>query len=116
MRESRRRQRPPASPALERARQRIDADPAAPLCLADLARDAGLSRYQALRGFAKLTGLTPHAYVLQRRIQAARRMIAQGTRIAETAAACGFADQSHLNRAFVRRHGLTPGAYAAAAG
>jgi AraC-like DNA-binding protein len=50
-----------------------------PLTLSDLARSCGLSRFQVLRGFARSTGLTPHAYLVQRRIQLARRLIAGGT-------------------------------------
>ena len=105
---------PRTAPELARAKARIDADPAAPHSLEELGRQAGLSRYQALRGFARLTGLTPHSYVIQQRVAAARAMIGAGQPIADAAAACGFADQSHLTRAFVRRFGLSPGTYAAA--
>ena len=90
----------------------IDDDPAAPVTLADLARESGLSRFQVLRGFVRATGLTPHAYLVQRRIHAARRLIARGTPLAEAAAASGFADQSHMTRIFVRNYGISPGAYA----
>ncbi len=92
----------------------IDDDPAAPVTLADLAHVSGLSRFQVLRGFAAATGLTPHAYLVQRRIDLARRLIGRGTRLADAAAASGFADQSHMTRLFVRAYGLAPGAYAAA--
>lgn len=102
------------APQWVRAKARIDDDPAAPITLADLAREAGASRFQIVRGFAKLTGLTPHAYVVQRRLDAARALIAAGATLANAATACGFADQSHFSRAFVRRYGLTPGAYAKA--
>jgi AraC-like DNA-binding protein len=97
---------------LARAKARIDDDPTIPITLAELAREAGLSRFQMLRGFAKLTGLTPHAYIVQRRLDVARTMIARGHTLASAATACGFADQSHLSRAFARRYGVTPGAYA----
>ncbi|WP_037151170.1 AraC family transcriptional regulator [Rhizobium freirei] len=100
--------------AIGRARELIDDDPAAPLTLAELADVCGLSHFQFLRAFSKATGLTPHAYLLQRRIQEARRLIAVGTPLAEVAFACGFADQSHMTRLFVRNFGLSPGAYAAA--
>ena len=100
--------------AIDRARDKIDDDPAAPLTLAELAEACGLSQFQFLRAFAKATGLTPHAYLLQRRIQEARRLIAVGTPLAEAAFASGFADQSHMTRLFVRNFGLSPGAYAAA--
>jgi AraC-like DNA-binding protein len=105
----------PGGPGVARARARIDDAPDAPLSLATLAGEAGLSRWQLIRGFVRLTGLTPHAYLVQRRIDAARALIAGGTALADAAAASGFADQSHFTRAFVRRFGMTPGAWAAAA-
>lgn len=94
------------------ARALIDDDPAAGLTLAELARQAGLSRYQFLRGFARATGLTPHAYLMQRRIHRARRLIGGGMRLADAAADSGFADQSHMTRLFMRSFGMAPGAYA----
>ncbi|MFS8045568.1 helix-turn-helix domain-containing protein [Rhizobium sp. BR 314] len=100
--------------AIGRARELIDDDPAAPFTLAELANVCGLSQFQFLRAFSKATGLTPHAYLLQRRIQEARRLIALGMPLAEAAFACGFADQSHMTRLFVRNFGVSPGAYAAA--
>jgi AraC-like DNA-binding protein len=102
------------SPELARAKARVDDDPTSPITLAELAREAGMSRFQVVRGFAKVTGLTPHAYIVQRRLDTARDMIAGGAVLADAAAACGFADQSHFNRAFVRRYGVTPGSYAEA--
>lgn len=97
---------------LLRARSRIDDDPSAPLTLDALAAEAALSRFHLIRAFRRLTGLTPHAYVVQRRVQRARRLILQGAPLADTAAACGFADQSHMTRQFTRACGLTPGAFA----
>lgn len=105
---------PPDNPGVARAKACIDADPAAPHTLADLARVAGASRFHVIRSFAKLTGLTPHAYLVQRRVDAARRMVRGGSTLADAAVASGFADQSHLTRAFSRRYGVTLGAYAAA--
>ncbi len=92
----------------------IDDAPARPISLADLARESGLSRFQLVRAFARATGLTPHAYLMQRRIDLARRLIADRTPLAEAAAASGFADQAHMTRLFVRNYGVAPGAYAAA--
>ena len=94
------------------ARERIDDDPAATPTLAALAAEAGLSRYQFLRAFTRLTGLPPHAYLLQRRLQHARQLVRSGLPLVEAAAASGFADQSHMTRCFVRSLGLTPGAFA----
>ncbi|WP_353643611.1 AraC family transcriptional regulator [Mesorhizobium sp. WSM2239] len=100
--------------AISMARSRIDDDPTATVTLSDLARDSGLSRFQLLRAFARATGLTPHAYLVQRRVDAARRLIRRGTPLAEAAAACGFSDQSHMTRIFTRKYGISPGAYAEA--
>ncbi|AGB71854.1 MULTISPECIES: AraC family transcriptional regulator [Rhizobium] len=101
---------------IKRARELIDDDPAASLTLAELAELCGLSHFRFLRAFAKATGLTPHAYLMQRRIHEARRLIAVGTPLAEAAFASGFSDQSHMTRLFVRNFGVSPGAYAAAIG
>lgn len=101
-----------AAPAgVARAQAWINDDPTGQHTLAALAELAGLNRYTFLRGFAKATGLTPHAYLLQRRLYVARGLIARGMPLAQVAAHSGFADQSHLNRVFVRSYGIAPGAY-----
>ena len=99
---------------IERARRRIEAVPEAALSLADLADEAGLSRFQLIRGFAREVGATPHAYLTQARVLRARRLIAAGRPLAEAALDAGFADQSHMTRAFVRQFGIAPGRYRAA--
>lgn len=110
------RNRPSTAPSRElaRAKERIDSDPASAMSLAELAAESGLSRFQALRGFTRLTGMPPHSYQVQRRLELARSLMTRGTGVSAAAAAAGFADQSHLHRHFVRRFGITPGAYFAA--
>jgi AraC-like DNA-binding protein len=102
--------------SIRRARDRIDSDPSARLTLTDLASEVHLSRYQLLREFARQLGLTPHAYILQKRIALARRLIRGGHALAEAAVIAGFYDQSHLTRCFVRQFGVTPSRYASGAG
>ncbi|CAG9258413.1 AraC family transcriptional regulator [Paraburkholderia caribensis] len=97
-----------------RARSRIDDDPASASTLADLAAEAGMSRFQLLRSFAHEVGLPPHAYRMQRRVALARHLIASGSALADAAVSAGFSDQSHMTRAFVRLLGVTPASYAAA--
>lgn len=99
--------------SIRRARDRIDSDPSAALTLADLSSEVALSRYQLVRGFARELGLTPHAYILQRRIALARRLIRRGQALADVATLAGFYDQSHLTRCFVRQFGVPPHRYAA---
>lgn len=97
---------------IRRARERIHADLSASVSLAQLAYDAGLSRFQLLRRFTRELGLPPHAYLLQQRIAMARRMILRGVPLADVAVATGFVDQSHLTRHFSRQMGVSPGRYA----
>ena len=85
-----------------------------PVSLAELARIAGLSRFELLRRFAQQNGLTPHAFQRDLRIERARTMLGNGVPAAAVAAACGFADQPHFSRVFKRLVGVTPGAYARA--
>lgn len=103
-----------SSSGIRTALELIEDDPSAPLSLDDLARVAKLSRYQTLRGFARATGLTPHAYLTQRRLALAVRKLRRGEPLVEVALAAGFCDQSHFSNVFVRAYGVPPGVYAAA--
>jgi AraC-like DNA-binding protein len=79
-----------------------------PVTTIDLARVAGLSRFQLTRQFQRALGLPLHAYHLQIRLEEARRRLQQGQTIAAVAADLGFVDQSHLHRRFRARFGVTP--------
>ena len=100
--------------AIAVAKSMIDDAPGSAVTLADLARVSSLSRFQVLRAFTSATGFTPHAYLLQRRLGLARRLIAGRMPLAQAAAEAGFADQSHMTRVFTSRYGFSPGVYAAA--
>ena len=96
---------------LEQVRERLCDEPQHVPGLAALADLAGLSKFQLLRRFAAAYGVTPHAWLLQRRAEEARSFIRRGDALAEAAAAAGFADQSHMTRIFSRQFGFTPGAW-----
>ncbi len=81
------------------------------ISLGEIAAVAGLSRYHFLRQFKATTGLSPHAYLIQRRIVLAKRAIECGATLAEAAVRSGFSDQSHFSRRFKAVHGFTPGQY-----
>jgi AraC-like DNA-binding protein len=96
---------------IRRVREVLD-DTASPApSLAELAAMTGLSRYQVLRRFEKAYGLPPHAWLMRRRAERARVLIQRGCALARAAARCGFTDQSHMTRVFVRQFGFTPGAW-----
>ncbi|WP_170107076.1 AraC family transcriptional regulator [Roseibium marinum] len=101
--------RPDYSWAVRCALDKIAAEADGALNLADLADAAGVSRFQLLRRFSAEVGTTPHNYLIQYRVNLARRKIRAGHPLAEAAVSSGFADQSHMTRAFVRQYGLSPG-------
>jgi AraC-like DNA-binding protein len=82
--------------------------------LGALSAALGLTEYQLTSLFKRTTGLTPHTYLTQLRLDEARRGLSQGAPIAETASRCGFYDQSALTNHFKRRYGMTPLQFVAA--
>jgi AraC-like DNA-binding protein len=97
--------------AVERARAWLHEHLADEVALEDLAVVAGVSPFHLLRRFRAATGQPPHAYLLRLRLRTARDLLTTGVPPAEVAAACGFADQSHLTRRFKRAFGYTPAAF-----
>ena len=98
-----------AAVCVTRAVRLIAAHPEATLTLDRLARHAGLSPYHFLRTFERLTGLTPHRYIMRARLrEAAARLSASKVRIVDIALDCGFGDVSNFNRAFRAEFGLRP--------
>jgi AraC-like DNA-binding protein len=85
------------------------------LTLPELASLAGLTQFQLIGLFRRGTGLTPHAYLTQLRLEVARGRLRGGARIAEAALEAGFYDQAALTRHFKRRYGITPLQFAQAA-
>jgi len=102
---------PSVTADLRKVRQRLADDWLNAPSLSELADVAGLSRYQLLRRFQRAFGVPPHAWLLQQRAEHAWHLIQGGTGLADTAASCGFADQSHMTRIFARHFGFTPGAW-----
>lgn len=101
------------APSIARALELIEAKPTGHVSLSDLAAAAGIGRFQLLRAFVRACGVTPYAYLLQRRVGIARSALARGDAPASAALQAGFADQSHLTRAFGRQFGTTPARYRA---
>jgi len=103
--------RDPVSHSMQQVRDYIEAYYAQNLSLSELAALVGVKPLRLLRNFRKEIGLPPHAYLLQVRIEQARRMLLDGKAIADVALDTGFADQSHFTRHFKRSVGVTPGQY-----
>jgi AraC-like DNA-binding protein len=80
--------------------------------VADIARHCGLSVGHFVSAFKHSTGLTPHHWLTERRVDAAKRLLKDGDLpLAQIALACGFANQSHFTRVFKLTTGFTPAAW-----
>ncbi len=80
--------------------------------LNEIARACGLSVSHFSRAFRRSTGLSPHAWLLNMRVEAAKTMLRRReATLSMIALGCGFADQSHFTRVFTRRVGVSPGAW-----
>ncbi|MDQ7981832.1 AraC family transcriptional regulator [Paraburkholderia sp. SARCC-3016] len=82
---------------------------AEPVTLAELADAVALSPFHAARLFTRATGLAPHAWRNQVRLQRSLAPLRAGVPVTEVAAASGFTDQSHFTRHFRRMFGVPPG-------
>jgi AraC-like DNA-binding protein len=85
------------------------------LLLDDLATAANLTVFQLIGLFKRTLGVTPHAYLVHVRLNAACRQLRLGRPIADAAVAVGFCDQSALTKYFKRCYGITPLQFAKAA-
>jgi AraC-like DNA-binding protein len=85
------------------------------LGLEELANVAGFTKFQLIGLFKRTIGLTPHAYLVHVRLNAACRLLKRGLPLAECAVEAGFCDQSALTKHFKRCYGITPAQFAAAA-
>lgn len=94
--------------AVMRARIYIDAHIEEGFSLTELESETRQQRWQLSRDFRKLLGTSPHRYLIARRLDNARRLMANGHSSAAAAHACGFTDQSHFGRSFRKAFGLTP--------
>jgi transcriptional regulator of acetoin/glycerol metabolism/AraC-like DNA-binding protein len=95
--------------AMRRVREYVDAHLGESMDLAELASIAGLSVFHFARQFKQSAGVTPHSYLVQRRVERAQDLLARtDLALSEIAAAAGFSDQSHLARHFRQMLGTTP--------
>lgn len=95
-----------------RAREILAANLDGAVPLAEVARQCGLSVGHFSRSFRQSFGATPHQWLVQRRLEAAKDLIRSCRMpLSNVALSCGFADQSHLTRVFTREVGASPAAW-----
>ncbi|MBD2466056.1 helix-turn-helix transcriptional regulator [Oscillatoria sp. FACHB-1407] len=82
------------------------------LAVSAIAQEISLSQYHFSRLFKQTTGMAPHQYVMQQRLERAKKLLRQSTRsLVDIAHECGFANQSHFAKTFRKLVGATPKAY-----
>lgn len=96
---------------LEAIHERIRQIPELKLSIETLADEVGINKSSFIRKYARLYGLTPHADIINQRIQRAILMMDDRKDLTAIALECGFADQSHFNRQFKLYSGMSPGEY-----
>ncbi|WP_159912964.1 AraC family transcriptional regulator [Pantoea sp. 18069] len=97
----------------ERLKSFIDCDLGASLTVERMAGVVGLSPYHFSRIFKATFGLSPHAYVMERRVDLARQMLRRqpDRTVADIAVDCGFSSNAHFTTEFRRRFGTTPSSW-----
>jgi AraC-like DNA-binding protein len=100
--------------SVKRVRDMIIACPAAQRSVGELERLADLDRWTLARQFRAAFGTSPSRFRTMRRLDNVRRLLRNGTSLAEAATAAGFSDQSHMSRQFKRAYGFTPARWMAA--
>jgi len=101
---------------ITRVLRQLESDTAGPASLAELARVAGLSRYHFLRTFKRVTGVTPHQWLLRARLaDAANRLATSHEPVTGIALDAGFEDLSHFIHSFRAEFGVSPRHYRLAA-
>ncbi len=102
--------------AQRRVFEYVEAHLESPVGLADMAEAAGMSPYHFARCFKISTGMTPHHFVVQQRVERAKHLLgASELSLAQIAFACGFSSQSHMTTVFKRVTGHTPARFRKAA-
>jgi GntR family transcriptional regulator/MocR family aminotransferase len=100
---------------LVRARDYLHAEASRGPTLDELADAAGLSRAHLARQFASTFGLPPHQYLVQLRLDHAKRALAAGASVTEVCYAVGFESLGSFSASFRRRTGMSPRAWQRAA-
>lgn len=94
---------------LKRVVQHIDAHLHGRITLGEMAAVAGLTRMHFAAQFRRATGMSPHGYLLQRRVERAKALLGDtGRPLVDIALSVGFGTQPHFTTVFKRFAGQTP--------
>jgi AraC family transcriptional regulator len=93
---------------IKRGRAFMDACFTADVQVQQVAREARMSEFHFYRLFKEIMGITPHQYILQKRLTHAQHLLQQQMPVTEAAAECGFSDIFSFSKAFKKQFGFPP--------
>ena len=94
---------------LNAAKSRIDSDLRNQFCLKNLARECYMSEFHFLRSFKNVFGLTPHQYIIKKRMEKAKQiLISDNMPVADLAYCTGYEDASAFSKAFKKYYKVSP--------
>ena len=96
------------SPALKTVIELMASNPMAEYRTEEIARRAGLSDVAFFDAFKRATGFSPHAFILDRRVQLAQRDLMDGIKVGDVSAKYGFPSPQHFATVFKNITGMTP--------
>jgi AraC-like DNA-binding protein len=100
-----------------RAKALMEAELDGPVPMGQIAGACGISVAHFARAFKLTTGLPPHRWLLERRVERSKSLLmTTALSLVDIANTCGFAEQSHFTRVFTKRVGISPGAWRRAVG
>lgn len=98
--------------SIQTVQQYIDSNYSEPITLDYLSARFFMDKYHLLHEFKRATGQSIHQYIIQRRLEAAKRLMDEGGNPTAVYPQCGFGDYSNFYRNFVKQYGVSPSTYA----
>lgn len=98
----------PDSEKIDKTRQYLNRSYRTAITIDELSELAGMDKYSLIRRFHERVGMTPQKYLINLRINFAKKLLRSRKTIADIAAECGFYDQSHFTKSFKAYAGVTP--------
>lgn len=96
---------------ISRGREFIDNTFLSPLTIELVAKEACMSEYHFFRLFKKMMGVTPHQYILRKRLELGKQLLKEHLSVSDSAVECGFTDIFSFSKSFKSYFGYSPSSF-----